>query len=139
MNHLQTTDFNDPVQLILLIIGLILTALVLYLAIRIITGKKELDASYFIKLFLVALVIYLALIAVSAVIGALDDIGAAFAQAIPILVFTAAIYIIDIFLVESKDKDKSVLIALITFIFLYVLEYIVVQLTSSQYSIIPIV
>ena len=136
---MQTTDFNDTTSLILLIIGLILTALVLYLAVRIIAGKKGLDGGYFIKLFLIAVVIYIALIAIAAVIGALGSIGDAFAQAIPILVFTAAIYIIDIFLVESKDKDKSVLIALITFIFLYVLDYIVLELTSGDYSIIPIV
>ena len=136
---MQQTDFGDTTQLILLIIGLILTALVLYLAVRIIAGKKNLDGGYFIKLFLVALIIYVAVIAISAIVGLLpNEIGAAFAQAIPILVFTAAIYIIDILLVESKDKDKSVLIALITFIFLYVLEYIVSQLLPG-YNIIPIV
>ena len=130
------TQFDDPIQLVLLLVGLILTALVLYLAVRIIAGKKDLDGGYFVKLFLVALIIYIALIAISAVIGILGDIGTAFAQAIPILVFTAAIYIIDIVLVESKNKDKSVLIALITFVFLYILEYIANQF---NYYIIPIV
>ena len=131
------TNFNDPTQLILLVIGLILTALVLYISVRIIAGKKNLDAGYFLKLFLVALIIYVALIAIVAVIGILGSVGTAFAQAIPILVFTAAIYIIDFLLVESKDKDKSVLIALITFIFLYVLNYI--TQTANLGDIIPIV
>ena len=131
------TNFNDPTQLILLVIGLILTALVLYISVRIIAGKKDLDAGYFLKLFLVALIIYVALIAIVAVIGILGSVGTAFAQAIPILVFTAAIYIIDFLLVESKDKDKSVLIALITFIFLYVLNYI--TQTANLGDIIPIV
>ena len=47
---MQQSDLSDPTQLILLVIGLILTALILYLAVRIIAGKKELDGGYLIDI-----------------------------------------------------------------------------------------
>ena len=127
---MQTTD--DLTQFLLLIIAILLTTLLLYLATRIVTGKKDSDTSYWLKLLLSAILIWILVIAVGAVIGALGALGQAFGQAILVIVFTGSIYIVKLLILpETKNYDaweRAKWITLLTFIFIYVVNYLSVQI-----------
>ena len=137
-------DFSNGIQVLILIIALIVVALVLYLAARIIAGQKEFTGAYFLRLFIVEVVIFIAVIGISALIGQKGTLGQIFAPALPKIIFTAAIYIIKFLLtpgtrVNYESIERSLWIALITFIAIYLLNYITVTLTNGQYIIVPFI
>ena len=125
----NTADLN---QILLLIIAILLTTLLLYLATRIVTGKKDSDTGYWVKLLLSAILIWVLVIAVGAVIGALGALGQAFSQAILVIVFTGSIYIVKLLILpETKSYDaweRAIWITLLTFIFIAVVNYLSVQI-----------
>ena len=143
---MQTTkiDFSNGIQVLILLIALIIVALVLYLAARIIAGQKEFTGAYFLRLFIVAIVIFIAVVGISALIGELGTLGQIFSPALPIIIFTVAIYIIKFLLTPAtrgghESLEASLWIALITFIAIYLLNYITYTLTNGQYIIVPFI
>lgn len=130
MQNLNTADLE---RILLLIIAILLTTLLLYIATRIVTGKKESHSSYWLRLLLSAILIWVLVIAVGAVVGALGTIGNAFSQAIVVIVFTGAIYIVKfLILPETKGNyevwERAIWITLLTFIFIAIVNYISTQL-----------
>ncbi len=57
-----------------MVITLLLLTLVLYLSVRIICGRKKLDGSYFLRLFLVSLLLVVAVEAVAQVLAELTSL-----------------------------------------------------------------
>lgn len=138
----QTPDLGNLETLVLIIIAILLTALLLYVATRLIAGKADLNAGYAGRLIIVAIIIFVVFYGLGAVIGQLGALGAPFAPAITIMVFTAVIYIVKLLLlpaVTSGNYDmwqRSIWISLLTVILIIALNYIFGQLFSR--TIIPI-
>jgi hypothetical protein len=59
---------------LIMVISLLLLTLVIYLSVRLICGRKKLDASYFFRLFFVALLLIVAVEAVAQALAALVDL-----------------------------------------------------------------
>lgn len=134
---MQTNNTSELERILLLIIAILLTTLLLYLATRIVAKKKDSDTSYWLKLLLAAILIWVLVIAVAAVIGALGTLGTAFSQAIIVIVFTGSIYIVKLLIMpETKGYydswERSIWITLLTFIFIFIVNYISVQLGGFQ-------
>ena len=134
---MQNINTSDIERILLLIIAILLTTLLLYLATRIVTKKRGSDKEFWIKLLLSAILIWLLVIAVGAVVGALGSLGSAFSQAILVIVFTGSIYIVKfLILPETQGNydywERSIWIALLTFIFIFVVNYISVQLGGFE-------
>ena len=122
----QQNQSGDPVQILLLIAAILLTALMLYLATRIVTGRKESDSSYLIKLLISAILIWVLIIVVGALVGALGNL---LSQAATVIIFTGAIYIVKILIMPSATGrydvwERAIWIALLTFIFIYIVNYL---------------
>lgn len=134
---MQSITTSELERILLLIIAILLTTLLLYLATRIVTGKKDSDTSYWIKLLLSAILIWILVIAVGAVIGALGTLGAAFGQALLVIVFTGSIYIVKLLILPETYShydswERAIWIALLTFIFIFVVNYISVELGGFE-------
>ena len=134
---MQATNTSDLERILLLIIAILLTTLLLYLATRIVTKKSDSDAGYWVKLLLTAILIWVLVIAVGAVVGALGTLGTAFSQAIIVIVFTGAIYIVKFLILPETSGhydywERAIWITLLTFIFIVVVNYISVQLGHFQ-------
>lgn len=117
---------GDPVQILLLIAAILLTALLLYLATRIVTGHKDTESTYMIKILLSAILIWILIIVVGALVGALGNV---LSQAATVIIFTGAIYIVKLLIMPSASGrydvwERSIWIALLTFIFIYIVNYI---------------
>lgn len=109
---LQQSEVDSIVQLILLIAAIILVALFLYIAIRLLTGKKETETGYLIRLLVVAAVIViLVAIVLGAIVGILSDLplvggilGNAAGRLMLILFYVAIIYLIRYILIPEKGE-----------------------------------
>ena len=134
---MQAINTSELERILLLIIAILLTTLLLYLATRIVTSKKDSDRSYWLKLLLSAILIWILVIVVGAVIGALGTLGAAFSQALVVIVFTGSIYIVKMLILpETRGNydlwERAIWITLLTFIFIFVVNYISVQLGGFE-------
>ena len=130
---MQNVNTDDIVTLLLLIIAIILTALLLYLSARLIAGKSDLDTGYFIRLVLVAILIWVAIIAVNAILGAIPLSGElGLTNAATVIIFSIAIYLVKMFVLPATNKadsfERSLWIALLTFIFIYIVNALSGQL-----------
>lgn len=134
---------DDIVTLLLIIVAIALTALLLYLSTRLITGRKDTDTPYIIRLVVVAVLIFVIVFGVQAVVGALGDIGelSGLAGAVVVIIFTAIIYIVKILVLPATTGrfdvwERAIWIALLTTIFIYAFNAITDLLFSTP--IIPI-
>ncbi|MHA1629107.1 MAG: hypothetical protein ACTSXO_05665 [Candidatus Heimdallarchaeota archaeon] len=76
-------NFNLWYYWLILVVSLLLLTLALYLGVRIICGRKKLDASYFFRLFFVSIILLVAVEAVAQALATITDI----------LVFSTMFYI----------------------------------------------
>jgi hypothetical protein len=121
----------DLTATLLLIAAILLTAIILYLATRIVTGRKETDSSYLLKLLASAILIWALIIVVGALISAIGDLSTVtgIQQATTVIIFTGSIYIIKILIMPTATGsydvwERSIWIALLAFIFIYAVNYI---------------
>ena len=76
-------NFNLWYYWLILVVSLLLLTLALYLGVRIICGRKKLDAGYFFRLFFVSIILLVAVEAVAQALATITDI----------LVFSTMFYI----------------------------------------------
>ncbi|MHA2294474.1 MAG: hypothetical protein ACXAEU_25700 [Candidatus Hodarchaeales archaeon] len=105
----QPITDDTIVQLFLLIIALVLTIIMLYLSMRIITSKKDTNSGYILRLIIVAVIIVIGFPAISAAINyilnlpGLDILASAgLASIVIILLFVILIYVIKILLMPDS-------------------------------------
>lgn len=76
-------NFNLWYYWLILVVSLLLLTLALYLGVRIICGRKKLDAGYFFRLFFISIILLVAVEAVAQALATITDI----------LVFSTMFYI----------------------------------------------
>ena len=91
-------SLDNLTQVILFIVTIILVAVALYIAIRIFTKKRDLEAGYIIRLLVVAIVAVLGIPAVLAAINSLNQISIADHGLAEIFGLTA-LYLVIIFII----------------------------------------
>ncbi|MHA2362911.1 MAG: hypothetical protein ACXAC7_03070 [Candidatus Hodarchaeales archaeon] len=125
---MQTTDVNleDATTLVLIIVAIVLTAVLLYLATRLVTGRKETGTGYFIRLLIVAIIIYVIAFGIQAAVGSLGALGqyTGLQPAVVVIIFTAIIYIIKMGVLPATTGnydvwERALWIALLTVIFIF--------------------
>ncbi|MFW9993572.1 MAG: hypothetical protein ACFFD4_16120 [Candidatus Odinarchaeota archaeon] len=110
----QNEPLGDIVQLILLLVAVVLLSLVLYISMRLITGKKNTDAGYLLRIVVVAVIVVIVFPVIS---GAINEIlqlpvldiiaGAGVAGIVLILLFVILIYLVKILLMpEAASYEK---------------------------------
>jgi heme A synthase len=139
---LQQADLSDILTLILLVIAIILVAIILYIGTRIITGKKETETGYILRLLAVSVIIVLLVaVVIGAVVGAVgqldptDIISGAANQIIPVLVYLAIVYLIKYILIPEQGEvtkfNASIWIGVITLFLIYVFNILTTQLFNT--------
>ena len=128
----------DAESAILLIVAILLTALLLYLATRLVTGTKNTETGYLLKLLISAIFVWALIIVVGAILSQLGSLGtvAGLQQATTVIIFTGSIYIVKILIMPTAAGrydvwERSIWITLLTFIFIYAVNYISGQLGTE--------
>ncbi len=135
-------DLTDILTLILLVIAIILVAIILYIGTRIITGKKETETGYILRLLAVSVIIVLLVtVVIGAVVGAVGQldptniISGAANQIIPVLVYLAIVYLIKYILIPEQGEvtkfNASIWIGVITLFLIYVFNILTTQLFDT--------
>ncbi len=110
-------------DVILLVITVLLIALFLFVGDKLVGSKNvKLTSSYYLRALITAIVIILLIIGVSAVIGAVNVLG--IGNIIPILAFVVSCYAIKMLLMSSTSYERSVWVGIITWILIYIVDYI---------------
>ncbi|MHA1166447.1 MAG: hypothetical protein ACTSP4_06940 [Candidatus Hodarchaeales archaeon] len=123
----------DIVPIILLIVALVLVMLMLYVSVRLITGKKETDVGYIVRLLIVALIV---VIVFPAVAGAIQQIistppldifvNAGVGSIVAILMFVILIYVTKILLIPETASynvwERSIWISLLAVFFILLIN-----------------
>ena len=121
----------DLLTTLLLLIAILLTGLILYLSTRIVTGRKNTDSGYIIKILLSAILIWILILLIGTLVNTLQGLStiSGIQQATTVIIFTGSIYIIKILILPSATGsydvwERSIWIALFTFIFINAVNYI---------------
>lgn len=121
----------DLIATLLLLIAILLTGLILYLSTRIVTGKKNTNSAYTVKILASAVLIWVLILLIGILVNTLQGISAisGIQQATTVIIFTGSIYIVKILILPSATGsydvwERSIWITLLTFIFIYAVNYI---------------
>jgi len=120
--------------LLLLCLAIALTAVILYFAVRFVTGEQPFEASYALRLVLTAAVVVVVAPFFQAVTpGFLGPLGT-------ILAFVIVLYVVRAVLVEpitsSEEWEKAIWVSLLAVVVIYLLSAFVLHLTGE--SILPL-
>ncbi|MBK5112923.1 MAG: hypothetical protein KGD59_14545 [Candidatus Heimdallarchaeota archaeon] len=139
--------FEDWAWILILVIEILLITLVLYLSMRLITGRKKLDASYFFRLFFVAIILA---VGVSAIAYAISAVTNQFASAPMFYVFLTIGFIIVIryllttpavipYRDHSTDKywQWSIWMTIISLLIIFIIEFLVRMISGGSIDLIP--
>ena len=123
----------DLVPVLLLIIALVLVMLMLYVSVRLITGKKDADAGYLIRLLIVALIVVIVFPAVARAIQQIIStppldifVNAGVGSIVAILMFVILVYVTKILLIPETASynvwERSIWISLLSVFFILLLN-----------------
>ncbi|MHA2502406.1 MAG: hypothetical protein ACXAE3_06045 [Candidatus Kariarchaeaceae archaeon] len=112
-------------QILILVITVLLISLSLFFADKLIGDKPDsLGGGYFVKAVITSIVIIVLIIGTSAVVGVLASILPPLGQIAPILAFVMGAYAVKYFLLKQSSFEKSVWVALITWVIIYIIDYV---------------
>ncbi len=126
----------DLVTVILLVVAIILVTIFLYIAGRLVAGKKHADVGYIIRLLVIAVIAVLALPILGAVIDSLERVGITFddrplgladllglTQLLPVIIYLALVYLIRFLMLperhEYSQMTNSIWIAFVTLMLIF--------------------
>ncbi len=127
---------TELITVVLLIVAIVLVTLFLYLAGRLVAGKKRMETGYLIRLLVIAVVAVLALPILISIIASLDRIGLrmdnkeltlagllGLSQLIPVIFYLGLVYLIRfLMLTERPDGvrlSNSLWIAFVTLMLIF--------------------
>lgn len=109
-------------EILLLVLAVIVLALCLILADKIIGEKQDFSGGLFLQAVLTAIIIIVLIIAVGVVVGLVDILG--IGQIAPILAFVGGCYAIKMLFLKDSSFEKSVWLGVITWVLVYIINYI---------------
>ncbi|MBN1330659.1 MAG: hypothetical protein JXA54_14390 [Candidatus Heimdallarchaeota archaeon] len=140
--------FEDWYWLLILIIEILVLTLVLYFSMRIITARKKLDASYFFRLFLVAIILAFGVTAVAKVLTLASLSQYIFAPMFYIFLTIGFIIVIRYLLTtpqviphQGYSADKywqwSLWITIISLLFIFLIIFLVDLISGGSIDLFP--
>ncbi len=126
----------DLVTVILLIVAIILVTIFLYLAGRVVAGKKHADVGYLVRLLAIAVIAVLALPILGAVVVSLNQISLSLngrslgladllglSQLIPVIIYLALVYLVRFLMLPERHEysrlSNSIWIAFVALMLIF--------------------
>lgn len=120
----------DLYTFLIFTISVLLIALCLYIADKLVGTKPyKLTSGYYIKAIITAIIIIVLIIAVGVVLGYVGILG--IDRIATILAFVLSCYAIKILLMDTNDYEKAVWVGVITWILIYVINYLSTELIDE--------
>ncbi|NHJ47110.1 MAG: hypothetical protein FK733_04910 [Asgard group archaeon] len=138
--------FEDWAWILILIIEILVLTLVMYLSVRLICGRKKLNAEYFFRLLIVAIILA---VGVTAIANAIQALSGTFYAPMFYIILTIGFILVIRYLIttpavlphtgHSADKywQWAIWISIITLLFLFLIIFLVDIISGGSIDLFP--